>query len=152
MAGPVSLIFYLDYLYGATKGSITSGTASFDARTGPTGNETYSGDVVSNEQVGTGDGSTAAPTLTACAFKPVRPGTVTVVAGAVSGTDDGAGNIAGTGIASGSVVYSTGALVVTWSVAPVSALAINATYRFDSEAYDAIPLTHGLGACSRKAA
>lgn len=139
MAGPVSLIFYLDYQYGTTKGSITAGTSAFDARTGPTGNETYSGDVVSNETVYTGDGSTTAFTGTNLARTPVRPGTVSVIAGAISGTDDGAGNITGTGIGSGTVAYDTGAVAVTYSTAPVSAVAVNFTYRYDSEAADNVP-------------
>jgi hypothetical protein len=140
MAGPVSLVFYLDYLYGTTKGGISSGTASFDARTGGTGNETFSGDTV-NEETVTVASSDIDHTL---AYFPVRPGTVTVTAtlgdaSVVTVTDDGNGGWVASGGTSltGSIVYSTG--VISISFTEVIQPGATATYRYDSEALDNVP-------------
>lgn len=138
MAGPVSIIFYLDFLFGTSKGRIKAGQAAFDSVAGPTDTRTYSSDDVDSEQIGTGDASTTTFVGT-LAYTPVRPGTVTVVAGTISGVDDGSGSLTGTGIVSGSVDYITGAVVVTFSVAPAAAAAINFSYRYDSEANEEIP-------------
>lgn len=138
MAGPVSLIFYMDYLYGSSKGGITAGTAAFDARTGPTGNETYSGDAVSSEVI-----TTSTDISHTLAYKPVRPGTVTVnmtvdTDGAVVATDDGNGGFivsAGT-LSSGSINYSTGAIAINMSN---NITAATVTYRYDGEGQDNVP-------------
>lgn len=86
-----------------------------------------------NVAVGTGDGteddfgSTLAPA-------PVRPGTFSVAAGAVTGTDNGAGLITGTGITSGTINYTTGVWTVKFATAPAAAVPVTATYSYDSEA------------------
>jgi hypothetical protein len=138
MSGPVSLIFYLDYLYGSNKGGISAGAAAFDARTGPTGNETYSGDSVVGELLATGNGSTA--TLTGTLTRtPIRPGTVTFTAGTFTLTDDGKGDLVGTGINSGTVNYATGAVSIVFSSAPAAGVQVKAAYRYDGEAQDNVP-------------
>ena len=142
MAGPVSLIFYLDYLYGSAKGGISSGASAFDARTGGTGNETYSGDAVNEETLAivTND---IADTFN---YIPVRPGTITITAVTANGTnvvvDDGVGGFASGStsnpdtITSGSIVYSTGVVALDLSANITSA---TVTYRYDSEAVDNVP-------------
>jgi len=62
---------------------------------------------------------------------------------AVIGYDDGAGNIAGPGIASGSVGYTTGALLVTFSVAPQGlsgqyGVPIMCTYQYNGDGIKAV--------------
>lgn len=79
------------------------------------------------ETIGTGDG-TAKTFNKILAYKPVRPGTVRVVAGSVVGTDvNQDGVIIGNGV-SGTINYTTGALSVTFATAPGNGVAITATY------------------------
>lgn len=49
---------------------------------------------------------------------PLRPNMIQVVAGSVTAADDGAGNMTGTGIVSGTLNYTTGAFSLTFAVAP----------------------------------
>lgn len=144
MAGPSSIIFYLDFLYGTGKGSIASGSNAFDAIAGPTDNRFYSSDDISQQDVGDGDGATLAPTLDALNFTPVRQGSViitaTIAASAVQLFDDGSGNLVDvTGAHTGTVNYATGALAITFGTAPDASTQIFADYRYDSEANDQIP-------------
>lgn len=78
------------------------------------------------QTIGTGNGVlvTFSGTLTSLP----TPLSVTVTAGAVSGTDNGSGVISGAGIASGTVSYTTGAISVTFSVAPANGVAVVVTY------------------------
>jgi Tfp pilus assembly protein PilV len=46
---------------------------------------------------------------------PIEPKAVVVTAGSDTGTDDGLGNISGTGIQTGSINYTTGAISVTFT-------------------------------------
>lgn len=139
MTGPASLVFYFDFVYGTSKGQVSAGTRVFDAIAGPQMQDyTYSSETVTNELFGTGNGSTTNFTHT-MAYVPVRPGTVTIVAGSVTGTDDGNGAISGTGIVSGSINYTTGAASITYSSAPANGTQILATYDYNSEAYTGIP-------------
>ena len=79
------------------------------------------------EKIGTGDGSrtTFAAVLT---YKPIRPGKVVVIAGAVSGSDfNQDGKILGDGV-SGTINYETGAISLTFTTAPASGVTVNVTY------------------------
>lgn len=89
--------------------------------------EYVSESVDNRQQIGTGNGSatTFSGTLN---DKPVCPGSVTVTAGSVEGTDDENGNIKGTGISSGYINYKTGAITVTFSSAPANGTAIKVAY------------------------
>jgi Baseplate J-like protein len=75
---------------------------------------------VASESVGTGNGTTTVFTHTAANLSVV-PGTVTITAGGVVATDNGAGVLTGTGVA-GTINYTTGAVSVTYSVAPTQAI------------------------------
>ena len=86
---------------------------------------------VSNENIGTGDGVTVTFTDT-LTNGLVSARTVVVTAGAVTGTDDGEGNITGTGIASGTINYTTGAISVTFSAAPAGAAAVECDYSYET--------------------
>lgn len=85
---------------------------------------------VNNENIGTGDGATLtfADTLT----NPLVAGrTINVTAGAVTGTDNGSGVISGSGI-TGTINYTTGAISVTFTVAPAGAVAIECDYSYET--------------------
>lgn len=61
---------------------------------------------------------------------PVHPGTVVVTDDSASETfsDDGEGNLTGDGGGSGTIVYSTGAITVTFNAAPAESDAVLASY------------------------
>ncbi len=80
------------------------------------------------QSIGTGDDSTTTFSDT-LSTTPVLPHSVSVTADTVVGYDDGNGVISGTGIASGSVDYSTGAVSVTFDTAPANAVDVSVAYR-----------------------
>lgn len=71
-------------------------------------------------------------TFTLAGTAQIARGSVTVNGSnpVVTGTDDGMGVITGTGITSGTVDYTTGALSVTFTVAPVALSTVTFTYSF----------------------
>lgn len=86
------------------------------------------------EAFGTGDGVTTVFTHTA-ANTPVKPGSVTITVGGVTGTDDGngtlnsIGSVRGTGVVIGSINYATGLMTIIFSAAPANLAAITTTYK-----------------------
>jgi len=139
MDGPLSLVFYFEARYAKTKGSILAGQTVFSARNGHDANYQYTSEVVDVEAFSTGDGTTVAFGPINFQWTPVRPNSVRITAGSVFAFDDGNGGLMGTGIASGSINYQTGAASITFSVAPTNALAITATYAYNSEANNQVP-------------
>lgn len=144
MNGPTTMIFYMDYLYGTTKGNIAEGTTVFDARTGPTNNQDYSSDIVPQYVVG----STTTDNFTGTSLPnlPVRPGTLQVLKidtdGTVSllGSDNANGTMSGSGLTSTNTInYTTGAFEVTLGAALTSGQKCVFTYRYDNEATDNVP-------------
>lgn len=128
MTAPVGAVFYFELKYGITKGSATAGQKLIKDF-----NRFYSGDFIDVELVGTGDGATTTFNHTN-AFLPVQPGTVKIVAGTVVATDDGNGNLTGTGVAAGSTInYTSGAVHIVYSAAPANGVAINESYRYNNE-------------------
>ena len=79
-------------------------------------------------QIGTGDAS--AKDFNFNTGGGIEPGSVSITAGGVTLTDDGCGNLTGSGGA-GSVNYETGGGVVSFSTAPADAAAIDMTYKPD---------------------
>ncbi len=85
---------------------------------------------VTGEAFGTGNGTSTGFSHT-MSNRPIQPGSVTIAVGAVSASDDGSGNLAGTGVASGSTIdYLTGAATLNLSAAPanLAAIAVNYTW------------------------
>jgi prepilin-type N-terminal cleavage/methylation domain-containing protein len=78
------------------------------------------------QTLGTGVG-TQTTFMGAIANVPISAGTVSIHAGSVTGTDNGSGSISGGGISSGTVNYTTGAISVTFAVAPSSGTAVTVT-------------------------
>lgn len=77
--------------------------------------------------IGTGDGTTK--TFTGTLTTPVLPGSVLINAGAVTGiTDNGSGVISGAGVSAGSINYATGAISVTYSIAPAAGVQVLVDY------------------------
>lgn len=82
---------------------------------------------VTNESVGTGNGTTTAFSHSAADI-PVLPNTVTIIAGSVTATDNGAGLLTGTGVTGGTINYTTGAVSITFATAPANSQAITMDY------------------------
>lgn len=147
MSGPVSLIFYLDFLFGTNKGRIKAGQTAFDAISGPQDSRFYGSDDVADELSATGNGGQVNFQFN-LAHLPVRAGTVQITADAVTAFDDGNGLLTGAGIAAGSTIdYVSGLVNLTFTVAPAADVEILSTYRYDLEANDDVPqmdllLTH----------
>jgi len=86
-------------------------------------------DVDEPETIGTGDGSQTEFSGTLDNV-PVVKRSVVVTAGSVVGTDNGQGQITGTGISSGSINYATGAISVTFTNPPGSGVPVNVNYAY----------------------
>lgn len=59
---------------------------------------------------------------------PLYEGSLSIVAAAITATDDGDGALSGTGITSGTINYTTGAWTLVFTAAPAAAVQILATY------------------------
>jgi hypothetical protein len=105
-----------------TKVSDTSFTSDFTIQLGA--------ESISGEQAYTGDGTTK--TFSSYSLQQgIRPGTLTVTAGSVTGTDNGVGTtgtISGTGI-SGTIDYRSLELDLTFTTAPANGTAITVAYQ-----------------------
>ena len=121
--GPAALIFFMEFLYGTSKGAITAGTKMFDVLTGPDATVDYTSEKVSKENVLKTDGTAFWPTTAAAGtysgylnkkWRPIRPGTMkifevlTTGAGAITKVqiahDNGSGKlIADTAMSAGTV-------------------------------------------------
>lgn len=142
MQGPTSLVFYMDFKAGSKKGQVKLGDTLISARRGQEASTSYSGEAVSDEQIYTGGGGPAY-TGANLSYFPLRPLSVvvTAVVGGITktATDDGAGVLSGTGFASGTVDYSTGAINVTLSVDADASTPILASYNYASEGSLQVP-------------
>jgi hypothetical protein len=138
MLGPVSLVFYMKFLYGMTKGRVVAGT---DIIENP--NKSYSSEEIDEEEVGTGTGAVTNFTGN-LAYLPVKPGTVKFT-GVASGvplevTDDGNGNLIGDiGAGTNTIAYATGGFDFDFSAAIDAGEPVNAEYSYDLEGNDTIP-------------
>lgn len=80
-----------------------------------------------NECIGEGDAALTSFSGTLL-FPIVSEDTLTIVAGAITATDDGEGILSGVGITSGTINYTTGAWTLVYDVAPALSVLINAAY------------------------
>lgn len=139
MLGPVSLVFFMKFLYGRSKGSAIAGQ---DVVENP--NKNYSSEEVTDENIGTGTGASTTIGTGTVDYSPLKPGTIvltaTIGATAAEITDDGNGQLIGDiGGGTNTVNYVTGAIAVDWSAAPDSGTAVLAAYAYDMEGSDTLP-------------
>jgi hypothetical protein len=150
MTAPVGAVFFLDYIYGTTKGGTTEGNVfprDFD--------RDYSSEFINGEPLATGDGgafSGGGGSLGAVlAFTPVRPldagrGFSVVVkevdstgAAVQTATDDGAGVFTGD-VTAGSINYSNGSITgLLFTAPPATGNQIVCEYFYDGELNTKIP-------------
>lgn len=151
MTAPVGAVFFLDYIYGTSKGATTAGNIfprDFD--------RDYSSEYVNGEPVAIGDGAAfggAGTALTAVSsFQPIRPKDtsrgfqlilreINAATGATvqEALDDGTGGFTGA-VASGTVNYSNGAITnFKFTAAPLAGNPIKAFYYYDGELSSKVP-------------
>lgn len=150
MTAPVGAVFFFDYKYGSNKGTVTAGDIfprDF--------NRDYSSELVTQERIGTGNGSDfggAGAALTAVlAWTPVRPLNTSLGFSVVieerdstsavqqTATDDGSGGFTGA-VAAGTINYGSGAVTgFKFTAAPATGNSIVATYYYDGELNTKIP-------------
>jgi hypothetical protein len=132
MTRRVGEIFFMEFLYGTTKGNITKGQKMFSFETVGNKNTYYTGDFDITETIGTGD----AATKTFNGFLnniPMVAGSVVITDGVETFsepvTPDGtlSGDLGG----SGTINSNNGAFSVTFNTAPVLSQAITATWNID---------------------
>ena len=144
MEGPISMLFFLDFTAGTTKGQVVKGQELISARTGMREEaQSYQSETVSLES---GYGSKITGNTANLGFFPIRPGTVTIsfldsaatTPTVKTVTDNGAGTgvIAyGGGSTAFLVNYSTG--LITFTVVGGGTLSeIEITYDYNSEGVD----------------
>ena len=124
-------IFFLKYLYGSSKGNIKKGDEIFTFNNiAGYDNRNYTGEIVEDEAITECEAGNTVKTFTGnLAYIPLIPGTVHILAGAVTAVDNGQGVLTGTGV-TGTINYATGAYEITYTTAPVST-DIAANYEFD---------------------
>lgn len=135
---PTGLVFYLDAIYGSTKGNIPAGSKAMDVRTGPSQHTHYSDEIIEEESIGTGNGVTTHFTGT-LAYMPIRPGTVVITDGTNRINDDGNGNLVGNIGAASTIAYQNGNFDVTFVAAPADGNAITVNYEYNSEGSTLVP-------------
>lgn len=153
MAGPTSLVFYLDAVYGTTKGSVTAGDTMFSARKGHLADDQYSSEKVTDEVIFSGatdaDQDIAATSL---ALGSCRPGTLVItsqvnggLAGSIVMRDNGVGGFTITGDTFGgtapTINYATGVITnFTLTTGLELSATMTATYYYNSEGSPNIPI------------
>jgi len=132
MMGPTSLIFYMQYLFGRTKGTALQGK---DMLENP--NMFYSSEHIDAEN----EGAVGSTNYTGnFSYTPVRPGTVNISDGVQVVTDDGQGNLIGDIQAGTNTInYETGAFNVTFAATTTGSAGVNAAYDYNMEANQTIP-------------
>lgn len=151
MTAPVGAVFFLDYIYGTSKGGTSAGNIfprDFD--------RDYSSEYVNGETIvmadGTNYGGSGAALTAVASFSPVRPldttrgysliiSEISASTGAVvqQAVDNGAGGFTGA-VSAGTMNYSNGALTAfKFSVAPTAGNPIKAYYYYDGELSGRVP-------------
>ena len=129
-------VFYLDVKYGQAKGAITSGSTMMSSTTGHNSTlagRRYASELVENETLATGDGSTKAYTGT-LAYPANVAGTLIITDGVETFTDNGSGVLVSDASGgSNGTISAAGVYSVSFKVNVVNAVPIYADYQYDYE-------------------
>lgn len=142
MTAPVGGIFYWEYKYGTTKGSISAGQnmiENFD--------RWYSSEYVENEQVGPAADGIATVFADTISFLPVKIKSAAQVGISLTYTiggteytkvaiDDGDGTLSGPNIdgTASTINYTSGAISITFTVPPDAGTLVQGSYYYNMEA------------------
>lgn len=134
MQGPNSLIFFVDARYDSNKSPATVGTEAISPLTGHNPSIDFTSELVSGITAGTGNATAVTfPFTTSNQWLPIRRNSVVVQAGSIVATDDGAGNLIGTGVSAGTINYTSGAFTITYAAAPANTVPVVLEYRYVME-------------------
>lgn len=135
MSAPVGAVFYFELKYAQNKGSVQAGQKLVKDF-----NRNYSSELVDGENLGAASVSGQTAFTGTLAYTPVKASSVSIVIGSVTATDDGNGNLTGTGVAGASVInYTTGVVTLNLSAAPAGGSQAVATYSYNMEGNSNIP-------------
>jgi hypothetical protein len=131
MPGPVSQVFYLRYIYNATKGGALAGQ---DITENP--NPMYTSEKVENEAIGASGTDNYTGNID---YRPVRPGSLVLTDGTQIVTDNGQGALIGDvdGGGTNTIDYTTGAFDVTFAASTTGD--VLGTYEYNLEGNEDIP-------------
>lgn len=136
MTSPSSLVFFMQFLYGSSKGQIQAGQTMIGQNAHENADYNYSSDMINDELYATGTGGVG-PYNHTTSYVPIRKGSVVIKAGSQQATDNGSGVLAGA--ATGTVDYNSGAIVATFGSAVASGEPIYVTYSYNNECSDQVP-------------
>jgi hypothetical protein len=131
MYGPTSSVWYFDYVYGTTRGTVTAGQKLFENQDYRYGNNNIEEEVIVAGANVNGSATVYSGNL---GYTPIMPGTVDITDGVHRVTDNGVGGLVGD-IQSGinTIDYNSGAWAVKFSSAPTASNAITASYVVNNE-------------------
>jgi hypothetical protein len=142
MQGPTSLIFFMDYRAGSKKGTTNVGDVLIGARTGQAASTSYSGEDITGESGGIGNGGSTFSTGQLGYF-PLRPVSVIIIMGTGGTrqvwTDDGNGGLAANAGGTGTIDYATGQFTLAGIAAANYSSPITVTYNWASEGSLQVP-------------
>jgi len=131
MGGPTGLVWFVDFVYGSSKGGVSRGQKMYDALRGPqTGEQDYASEKISSESLGLGTGAVKNYTGN-LSYLTVRAGSVQIGDGTQTVQDNGQGVLAGTG--TGTINYLTGEYDVTFTDNVADQAQVVADYEYNSE-------------------
>lgn len=140
MLGPVSLVFYMDFVYGSDKGRVKRGDTAFSAIARGPNNSSYTSPQIDEEVIGAGGANSF--TGVTLSYGPVVPGSVTITDGVQIINDDTNGSFIGDVGSAAAINYATGSLsgsTTMFAATPAAGTTITATYSYDMEANPNIP-------------
>jgi hypothetical protein len=134
MLGPVSLVFYLDFVMGSNKGAVKRGDTAFSSVVRGPSHVNYSSHQIDEEFVAASAQPASSVSLQ---FYPAIPGTVVVTDGVQTAVDNGAGTFVGN-VSAGTIDYAAGTISnLTFTATPSAN--VTASYQYDMEANANIP-------------
>ena len=125
MTTAAQLIPILELRYGTTKGEVTEGDLVIDSTGNGKTNKYYDSKIVKDQKIANAGETNITVVIP---FTPVDAGSVKIVAGDVVITDDGAGNLTGAGLTSGTVDYAQGTATITLAAAATADVFMSYTY------------------------
>jgi hypothetical protein len=128
-------VFYMKYTYGTSKGSIAAGSDMFGVfQAGQGGEIYYTSETVHNEVCATGNGGTKHYAFVLKMIPVVADGAVSITDGVEIFTDvTGSGVLVGDAGGTGTVSYTSGAVVIDFFANVVNLVNVTSTYSINFE-------------------
>lgn len=123
-------LYYVDKVFGTSSAGATAGNRIYEGGA-ETANYASSYEISNAAQSANGILTTFTQTLSPAPLK--KYSVVVMSAGKAVGNDDGNNSLSGTGIVSGTVDYTTGAVSVVLSAAPLTGEVVSFLFSWDSE-------------------